>query len=94
MKTKSLLMIILMICSIGMQAQQKCYETFRDEGIKNFDLSKYQAAIDNFDVANDCEDKPEENDILLLIFNSQSCKNFKTMADSLFKGSEFEVASL
>jgi len=67
---KLLTPVLLIFCISTLIAQQNCYQTFRNEGVTNFTQSNYQEAIANFDVANDREDKPENNDILNLIFNA------------------------
>jgi len=83
---------VLLLATLNLSAQDKCYETFKAEGIKEFNACRYQQAIDNFKVGNGCDDKPENNDILTWIEKAGNCIYFRKQADSLFRVNKFEIA--
>jgi len=89
----SIIMSLLFVFSAFVtNAQDDCYEIFRAEGISEFNKSNYSQAIQNYIVANGCEDKPAENDILILKKTAENCISYINEADSMFNINEFEIA--
>lgn len=89
---KYLITTLFIIAFYVLNAQDDCYQLFRSSGLEKFNQSKYKEAINNYAVANDCEDKPIENNILVLIKNAENCLNFRKQADSLFKINKFQIS--
>jgi len=89
---KKILLIILSLLFSATLYSQKCYEIFRNEGMKEFQQANYEKAVANFTVANDCEDKPRQNDILERINNANAAWELTQRAESVFIEKRYEVA--
>ncbi len=57
MKIKKVLLPILMLF-LAYSVSAQCYTRFRDEGIKKYNNGNYEKAIEFFNEAKDCPDKP------------------------------------
>lgn len=57
--------IFLLLLLVGWQwcGAQNCYSDTRSQGIALYNQKKYAEAINHFEVARDCPDKPDENDL-------------------------------
>lgn len=84
------IMMIFMVLNVI--AQNDCYTLFKNEGITYFTQGKYQKALNNYQVANDCEDKPNKNDILKFVAQANSCKQYKEQGEKAFHQKKYKVA--
>ncbi len=63
MKRTLLLAILILLGSMTLFAQDRCYETQRAKGIQLYEKGDYTAAYKNFQTAKLCTDLPSDNDL-------------------------------
>ncbi len=67
-----LIIPLFILLNIQYSFAQDCYLTFHDEGVKSFEASKFEKAINQFKAAKICDDLPEDNDVEEWINKSQN----------------------
>lgn len=63
MKHTLLLAVLVLLGSMTLFAQERCYETQRAKGIQLYEQGDYAAAYKNFQTAKLCTDLPSDNDL-------------------------------
>lgn len=69
---KKVIFVLLLFCCYTMCNAQSCYNETRSKGISLYNQKKYKEAINVFEAAKDCPDKPAQNDLNTQI---QNCRN-------------------
>ena len=73
----ALIATIALFCFIGQAEAQDCYNKNRSNGVAAMQKKDYDKAIKLFELANDCPDKPDSNDLDAKI---KECKRLKNQA--------------
>ena len=79
-----LVIAVLLLCFIG-QMQAQCYDKSRSNGVAEMKSKHYDKAIQWFQQAKDCDDKPANNDLDTKI---KECENLKAEAIKAKKDAE------
>lgn len=66
---KNVILILLLFCSRTICSAQSCYNETRSKGISLYNQKKYKEAINVFEAAKDCPDKPSAHDLNAMIKN-------------------------
>ena len=66
---KNVICILLLFCCCTICNAQSCYQETRAKGISLYNQKKYKEAINVFEAAKDCPDKPAAHDLNAMIKN-------------------------
>lgn len=66
---KNVIFILLLFCGCTICNAQSCYKETRAKGVSLYNQKKYKEAINVFEAAKDCPDKPAAHDLNAMIKN-------------------------